>query len=130
MGVTRRDLLAGSNRQHTLDAAYTAIGFAILGFQRFQYHRRELGKQLKSSAGDLTAAQVAEISGVANSVDLQLSELSRSSLTHLSEPASLALSVSRHLREQHLEPWLAQANQSATGSTATSTTSMPATDEM
>ncbi|MDG2260771.1 MAG: hypothetical protein P8N50_00385 [Actinomycetota bacterium] len=129
MGVTPRDLLRG-DREQTKDAAYTAIGFAILGFQRLRYHRRELGKQLAAGGRDLTDAKAAEISGVADIVDSALRQWSESPLTHVSEPASLALSVSRHLREQLLEPWLAQANQPAeTLSTATSTTSTPATDD-
>ena len=130
MAVTLTGVLRSDNREHTKDAAYTAIGFAILGFQRFQYHRRQLGKELAASGGKLTEAQVAEITGIAHGVDSALEGWSQSRLTQISEPASLALSLSRHLKEQHLDPWLAQSTQPAeTGSTATSTTSTPATEE-
>jgi hypothetical protein len=38
------------------NAAYVAIGFGVIGFQRVQVHRRELTKQVQSHVDDLVKA--------------------------------------------------------------------------
>lgn len=114
-------------REQAENAAYTAVGFAVLGFQRVQYARRQLRRDLEARALDLTPEAAADIEAIADVVDAGLVELTETALPPFSESAAITLSAARHMRETWLDPLLAQAG--GDGNTTTSTTPDPATED-
>lgn len=117
-----------SGRDQAENALYTAVGFAVLGFQRVQYARRQLRKDLQARSPLLPPEVAADLAAVADLVDAGLSQVIELAPTPIGESAALVQSTTRHVREQLLETWV-DHSATVTGSTATSTTPDPATDE-
>lgn len=87
------------------DAAYTAVGLGVLGFQRAQVRRRELERQLQDPDGPLSAqlsGARTELGRLARELDrclgpvvAQLDEGLGRVQSSLPEPAAQALSLAR-----------------------------------
>lgn len=57
------------------DTAYVAVGLGVLGFQRTQVARRELGASLSADTGKLQEQVKAQVGDVGDVVGAQLSEV-------------------------------------------------------
>ncbi len=75
------------------DTAYVAVGMGVLGFQRAQVARVELGKTLAADSGKLQAQVKAQVGDVSGAVEAQLSEVK----TQLSKVVSNLEPVAKEL---------------------------------
>lgn len=109
------------------DLLYTAVGFAVLGFQRLQWARRELGNDLRARTNELQPSTIDALATVVDAIDAGLAGLAAAMPPPLDEPATLTRAAVRHLREGLLDQ--SAGSTTPAGSTATSTTSPPAIDD-
>ena len=119
-----------TTEQQARDALYTAVGFAVLGFQRAQVQRQQFNRRVRRIVAEAPQDVRNDIDAIAEAVEEGFGQLRGVVLPPADELVSVLQSATRHLREQILEPWVdAQDAGSEAGSTATSTTSNPATDD-
>jgi len=89
-----------------VEALYTAVGFAVLGFQRLMYAGRQVGVDAKDRLDGASVETRAQVASIADDVDAGLKRLSDAPSQPVAEVAAIALSTARHLREQVLDPWV------------------------
>jgi hypothetical protein len=82
------------------DAAFVAIGFGVLGFQRAQVRRHELTKQLKPQIGDLVTNVDEVLQPIRQELEQRLDQVE----DHLSGQALEAVRTARAVaRETELQ---------------------------
>jgi len=88
------------------DALYTAVGFAVLGFQRMMYVGRQVERDARTRMNSASVESRDQVASIADDVDAGLKRLCDAPSQPVAEVAAIALSATRHLREQILDPWV------------------------